>query len=697
MAGKSLIGALRVTLGLDSAEFTKGTAKSRKELSNLQKGANALKGALVGMIGFEVINQFRQLGRAALDNVGGLGEQAAAIGVNTDALQQYRFIALQTGVEQASLDKGLQQLTRRLGEAAMGAKAPNKALDQLGVKLKDSEGKVRDTDAVLLDIIGGLEGVDGAARKAAIAKGLFGKSAQDLMPLLIEGKAKIKEYILEANRLGVVIDAGTIANADQVAEDLAKQEKVMEMRMNGLFARNAKAVATAEGAWQDFKIGFIQVAAEVIDGVSAMGDDIVRIWDDLSGLASNVSASTSQAWAAYENWWNRWQSKANAFVASALAMPGKVIGSVKAMVLGVGQWLGNQLGAVFDGVKKRIDAVGGWFYDLYDKVVGHSYIPDMVDEIGVHMARLDGEMLKPVEKSTNKAAEAFRVLQQEVSGILARLFPEMAEFNQYEADKAKLNKYFNDLKKDSKDALAIEGQREAAVEALRRAYLGLHRDLAAVEAGGNATLIESVNGGKSIEEMNDEISDRFADTMGKLKAQSDITKVQVVDSFAQMVDGGLRQLDRFMKGIKSGNFLDIVGGLFGAINGIAGAVTGGKGWNLGPFSFGSGSANVPGFANGGSMVLGGFRGIDRNMLSLNGSPIARVSESERLSITPANDRGGGGTKIFDMRGAVVTEDLLRQMNNMADDRVRVMAPGIARAGASMAIGQLRRSASRSLG
>ncbi len=690
MAGKSLIGALRVTLGLDSAEFTKGGAKSRKELSNLQKGANALKGALVGMIGFEVINQFRQLGRAALDNVGGLGEQAAAIGVNTDALQQYRFIALQTGVEQASLDKGLQQLTRRLGEAAMGAKAPNKALDQLGVKLTDAKGKVRDTDAVLLDIIGGLERIDGAAKKAAIAKGLFGKSAQDLMPLLTEGKAKIKDYITEANKLGVVIDAGTIANADKVADDLAKQEKVMEMRMNGLFARNAKAVATTEGAWQDFKIGFIQVAAEVIDGVSAMGDDIVGIWGDLSELAGNVSTEVSQAWAVYENWWNRTQARANAFVATVQAMPGKVIASVKAMVVGVSNWLGNQLNAVFDGVKKRVDAVGTWFYDLYDKVVGHSYIPDMVDEIGVHMARLDAEMVSPTVKATTKAAEAFRALQQEVAGILSRLFPEQALFNDFQKEKAALQKYH------------MAGQLSAdaharAVRALVAEYAApaLLRGQKAVIGGASAGESWIAARADALEGLRDGAAE-YRKTMARIGSDTDVLRVKVVESFAEMVDGGLRQLDRFMKGIKSGNWLDIVGGLLGAINGIGGALTGGKGFNLGPFTFGSGGSQVPGFAQGGAMKLGGFRGIDRNMLSLNGSPIARVSESEQLSITPANDRGGGATKIFDMRGAVVTADLLRQMNSLADDRVRVMAPGIARAGASMAVGQMRRAAGRQL-
>lgn len=47
----------------------------------------------------------------------------------------------------------------------------------------------------------------------------------------------------------------------------------------------------------------------------------------------------------------------------------------------------------------------------------------------------------------------------------------------------------------------------------------------------------------------------------------------------------------------------------------------------------------PRFANGGEMTIGGLRGIDRNVLSLNGQPIANVSYGEKLSI--ANDNPSG--------------------------------------------------------
>jgi hypothetical protein len=53
-------------------------------------------------------------------------------------------------------------------------------------------------------------------------------------------------------------------------------------------------------------------------------------------------------------------------------------------------------------------------------------------------------------------------------------------------------------------------------------------------------------------------------------------------------------------------------------------------------------AAVPGFASGGSMMIGGMGGVDRNVLALNGLPIARVSRGESLNISP-NGGGMGAT------------------------------------------------------
>lgn len=71
---------------------------------------------------------------------------------------------------------------------------------------------------------------------------------------------------------------------------------------------------------------------------------------------------------------------------------------------------------------------------------------------------------------------------------------------------------------------------------------------------------------------------------------------------------------------------------------FAASLGGGEGGGAG--AIGKLLSFIPGFASGGSMLIGGNPGVDRNTLSLNGQPIAKVSRGETLGIAnqAANSR-----------------------------------------------------------
>lgn len=94
----------------------------------------------------------------------------------------------------------------------------------------------------------------------------------------------------------------------------------------------------------------------------------------------------------------------------------------------------------------------------------------------------------------------------------------------------------------------------------------------------------------------------------------------------------------------------VVGSVFGTkAGGILGAI-GQLASVLGPLIF-KGAPPTQGFvgpamAKGGSGVFGGNGGVDRNVLSLNGSPIARVSKGEHFRVTPNGAAGASKVQII---------------------------------------------------
>lgn len=91
---------------------------------------------------------------------------------------------------------------------------------------------------------------------------------------------------------------------------------------------------------------------------------------------------------------------------ASIVMSGRIVDAVVRMVEGVRAAFAT-LGQIMDSVRAKTEAVSGFFRNMYDAVVGHSYVPDMVDEIGRHMQQLDVAMTAPARNATVQTAKLF--------------------------------------------------------------------------------------------------------------------------------------------------------------------------------------------------------------------------------------------------------------------------------------------------
>jgi hypothetical protein len=95
----------------------------------------------------------------------------------------------------------------------------------------------------------------------------------------------------------------------------------------------------------------------------------------------------------------------------------RVVGN---LVTDVRMWLNEKLFFVFDAIKGKIDAVKGYFQGLYDDVVGHSSVPDMMRGIQLEFSKLNRYMVTPAEDASQKVKERFR----EMNSVFSEMFGE---------------------------------------------------------------------------------------------------------------------------------------------------------------------------------------------------------------------------------------------------------------------------------
>lgn len=156
---------------------------------------------------------------------------------------------------------------------------------------------------------------------------------------------------------------------------------------------------------------------------------------------------------------------------------------------------------------------------------------------------------------------------------------------------------------------------------------------------------------KSIGDANTE-SNELLDYFKDMNSETRQLNNHISDVFANFVTGsmsakeGLRSIAQEMISLASRSLFggSSSGGIAGALFGAAGSLFSGGfgsaanslGQSIGSIFSSSpvGPYKLPGFANGGSMVIGGNAGVDKNLLSLNNKPIARVGRGETLSVNP---------------------------------------------------------------
>lgn len=466
----------------------------------------------------------------------------------------------------------------------------------------------------------------------------------------------------------------------------------------GPIALAATAVYVAFKHWPEIQTWI----AGVTDRMSTAGADInaklaemqkgADDFDKRMGIPSrddflgSIEAKVKEALAGVDNFLRGMQSWADGIDAAAVrawqsfeVMWSKATGYAKALTTGVKQWLQTNLNPVFAWVGERVGWVADQFFKLYDAVVGHSYVPDMVDGIAEHFGRLEAVMVSPTVAAAEKTGGAFKDLKDRVSGLMDSLLPMQAAMRQAAADKATLDAALA-------KGLITKGGYDQATGALDRR----NADDAAAAAGPRDPISVSdpgeIGGGSMADlpdfaaaldprtqsRMSDAFRDIFSDGVhaalsGDLKG---FFKGWIADSAGRGLESALGKLTGVMSKLFSGGggfgkLLGSIGGLFGAGSSLSTSITGAT--SIAPAApFSLSSISLPGLANGGTIK--GFSGLDTNLLSINGAPVARVNQGEMIRVTKAdNDAGRGGRFIvepspwFDVRAAGAAEPSIQTM------------------------------------
>jgi len=159
-----------------------------------------------------------------------VAKTARQIGINGEALQEYRFALDRMGVSQEQATMGFSRLNRMMGRAAAGSAAEVAAFDALGISVTDANGNLRALEDVIPEVADALSGIDSEAQRAAMAQAILGEEAGRLISALASGSEEVERLREEFRLLGGGLSDEQLTAAEEFTDALTNMRAVI----NGL-------------------------------------------------------------------------------------------------------------------------------------------------------------------------------------------------------------------------------------------------------------------------------------------------------------------------------------------------------------------------------------------------------------------------------------------------------------------------------
>jgi phage-related protein len=185
VVGQSQITGLQNGLG----KVTTQTNKAAGAMGRFKAAAGGALGAMRGLLPVIGVGAIGAFAKKSLDAADSMSKLSQRTGVAAPMLDKFRQAAELSDTSIQSLEKAFPNLARGIDDAVVKGTGPAaEAFSRLGVSLTDANGKVRETDQVMLDLADKFQQMPDGTEKAALASQIFGQRlGSELIPMLNMG------------------------------------------------------------------------------------------------------------------------------------------------------------------------------------------------------------------------------------------------------------------------------------------------------------------------------------------------------------------------------------------------------------------------------------------------------------------------------------------------------------------------------
>lgn len=236
MANRSL-GTLTLDLIAKIGGFTGPLDKAAREAERKAKQIQAQWGKMAKGVGIAaaaagaaIVAGFSVAAvkiRESINVMDEMSKAAARVGLPTEDFSRLAYAGSLADVSVEKLQKTLGKLVKAQNDALNGSATMAEAFQRAGVAVENADGSMRKNIDVLYDFADYFKSQAGAPEAMALGMEIFGKSFQDIIPLIVGGSDAMREAAAEADALGITLSEEAGKNAEAFNDNLTRMETAL--------------------------------------------------------------------------------------------------------------------------------------------------------------------------------------------------------------------------------------------------------------------------------------------------------------------------------------------------------------------------------------------------------------------------------------------------------------------------------------
>jgi hypothetical protein len=194
--------------GKKTANFSEKWSSFARSAGTLAVGALKGIGIAIGAVAVAAV----ATGKAVIDltkNAGKWADELLTTSAQTDVsaktLQEWAYAARFIDTEVDDMTKGMGKVVSAMRESVKGGKDYIEVASGMRVSLIGASGQMKSTERVFYDTIDALGEIEDATKRDIAAQDIFGKSYQDMKPLIDAGSEALLRYAAEAHAAGLIL------------------------------------------------------------------------------------------------------------------------------------------------------------------------------------------------------------------------------------------------------------------------------------------------------------------------------------------------------------------------------------------------------------------------------------------------------------------------------------------------------------